>query len=577
MRNFTRACIFLLTQTFILSAFGQSCPNNLLTNSGSYYGGFEAGSSNISATGGATDYGYGMPRNGNYEIVKLPKNAGGGGYLNLSPHSGNFLMVSHTRTVNNVRIWYKTIAVTPGDTYKFCAWIANIKEEPVNGFTINLQVDGITIASKTAVYGWSEVCGTYKVPANKTSIVISISDPNAHVGPSHFLGLDDICFSKQGSVLRLGNFVWNDRNGTGYKDDGEPAIPGVTINLYKDANEDNLPDGPGSGTIIKTTVSDANGKYLFDNLEEGRYIISIPIPFGYGQSPNTLSGRVSPSGGIVGTSLNPDNDLDNDNNLVRLPGLQNVTGALLFTNAITLKFNTEPTNEGDDNNGNLSFDLAVCGNSKLGDFVWNDTNANGIKEDNETGISGAKIMLTFPEGTTATETTNAGGNYYFSSLGPGTYKVTFTTPAGLVPSPANQGADDTKDSDPVNGSVMVTLVGGLPDVEQNLTIDAGFRAVQAHRFANPKQSLVESTEASVSVFPNPVKNYFIVNIKSPSNEKASLRILDAAGKIVINRTTQLNKGSNNISINNIGHLKPGNYQVQMFIGKQLVTKKIIIN
>ena len=570
MRNFTRACIFVFTQTFILSAFGQSCPNNLLTNSGSYYGGFEAGSSNISVTGGATDYVYGMPRNGNYEIVKLPKNAGGGGYLDLTPHSGNFLMVSHTRTVNNVRIWYKTIAVTPGDTYKFCTWIANIKEEPVNGFTIELKVDGITIASKTAEYGWSEVCGTYTVPANKTSIIISISDPNAHVGPSHFLGLDDICFSKQAPQLRLGNLVFNDTNGSGIRDAGEPVIPGVTINLFKDANGDNLPDGP----IFKTTVSDANGKYLFDNLDEGKYIASMPMPFGYGRTPNTSTGGISPGGS--GQSFDPNNNINNDNNLVRLVG-PNAPNGILYTNFITLNYNQEPTNDGDDNNGNLSFDLAVCGNSRIGDFVWNDTNANGIKDNNETGISGAKVMLTFPDGTVAETFTNSSGYYLYRSLGPATYKVTFTAPAGLVPSPANQGADDTKDSDPINGSVMVTLVGGLLDVEQNLTIDAGFRAVNAPRFAKPQQSIVESTEVSVSVFPNPVKNYFIVNIKSPSNEKASLRIIDAAGKIVINRTTQLNKGSNNISINNIGNLKPGNYQVQMFIGKQLVTKKIIIN
>ena len=41
----------------------------------------------------------------------------------------------------------------------------------------------------------------------------------------------------------------------------------------------------------------------------------------------------------------------------------------------------------------------------------------------------------------------------------------------LVPSPANQGSDDTKDSDPVNGSVSVNVVANVSD----FTIDAGFK------------------------------------------------------------------------------------------------------
>lgn len=273
--------------------------------------------------------------------------------------------------------------------------------------------------------------------------------------------------------LRLGNQVWNDRDGDGKRDDNEPAIAGAPISLYTDNNSDNLPDG----AAIRTTQSDAQGHYLFTNLQAGRYIASMPILPGYQQSPNDSSGSYRT------TTLYPDNNVDNDNNLVRLVG-PNGPGGVVFTHAITLSVNGEPTTDGDDANGNLTFDLAECGNAGIGDFVWNDLNGNGIQDAGEPGINGVTVTITFPDGRTATDVThnyhdvvhnNAppyDGFYDFINLGPGTYKITFgAPPAGFHASPALQGSDRSKDSNPVDGApVTVTLAANQSD----FTIDAGF-------------------------------------------------------------------------------------------------------
>jgi hypothetical protein len=58
----------------------------------------------------------------------------------------------------------------------------------------------------------------------------------------------------------------------------------------------------------------------------------------------------------------------------------NAVGGVLFSNAITLTEGQEPTNDGDGPNGNLTHDLAQCGNSYIGDFVWHDINGNGIQD-----------------------------------------------------------------------------------------------------------------------------------------------------------------------------------------------------
>lgn len=114
--------------------------------------------------------------------------------------------------------------------------------------------------------------------------------------------------------------------------------------------------------------------------------------------------------------------------------------------------------------------------AKVGDFVWLDMDEDGIQDAGEAGINGVTVKLT---GTSlygsaiSLTTTTAGNGMYMFLVAPGNYKITFTKPAGLLPSPANAGNNDAIDSDanPVNGMTQVfTLAGG----ETNLTFDAGF-------------------------------------------------------------------------------------------------------
>ncbi|MBK9463110.1 MAG: carboxypeptidase regulatory-like domain-containing protein [Sphingobacteriales bacterium] len=69
----------------------------------------------------------------------------------------------------------------------------------------------------------------------------------------------------------------------------------------------------------------------------------------------------------------------------------------------------------------------------MGDYVWLDANGDGIQDAGETGISGITVTLTYPDGTTATTTTDANGNYVFTGLAPGDYVVTVGSgPAGTA-------------------------------------------------------------------------------------------------------------------------------------------------
>jgi type VI secretion system secreted protein VgrG len=67
-------------------------------------------------------------------------------------------------------------------------------------------------------------------------------------------------------------------------------------------------------------------------------------------------------------------------------------------------------------------------------YLFNDLNANKVKDAGESGLSGWTIMLVGTNGqhhsVSATTTTGANGEYSFTGLAPGTYTVSEQTPAG---------------------------------------------------------------------------------------------------------------------------------------------------
>jgi len=119
-------------------------------------------------------------------------------------------------------------------------------------------------------------------------------------------------------------------------------------------------------------------------------------------------------------------------------------------------------------------DVTLYETAAIGDFVWKDTDADGIQDDGEPAISGvtANLYECAGDSPVATTITDTFGFYRFSDVTPGDYYVEFIPPGGYAFSPQDQGADDAIDSDadPTTGrTICATLISG----ETALTWDAG--------------------------------------------------------------------------------------------------------
>ncbi|MDJ0767988.1 MAG: SdrD B-like domain-containing protein [Ilumatobacter sp.] len=145
-------------------------------------------------------------------------------------------------------------------------------------------------------------------------------------------------------LFSLGNLVWED-NGLGAAFDngvydpgaGELPIPGVPVRLYAaDAS------GAPVGTALDTTTTDANGHYLFTQLQPGDYVVVIdPAGFGAGQP---LEGLTSSTG--ASTSYDLADDATDHGGDTPLGALADLAAGAIASAPITLGA-FEPVGESD--------------------------------------------------------------------------------------------------------------------------------------------------------------------------------------------------------------------------------------
>ncbi len=215
-------------------------------------------------------------------------------------------------------------------------------------------------------------------------------------------------------LASIGDFVWDDLNGDGTQQPGEPGLDGVTVNLRDEF-----------GTIVATTVT-TDGSYSFTDLAPGDYIVDV------------------------------------DETTLPLTGPVLTTGNEPYP--VTLA----------EDEDNTDADFGYYQPATVGDLVWNDLNGDGVQDAGEPGIATATVNvyatgdLTTP---VATDTTAADGSWS-ASLAPGDYIVEFVLAGVYEFSPMDVGADDAVDSD-ANPATGFTSQFNVTSGETDTSVDAG--------------------------------------------------------------------------------------------------------
>ncbi|PZU49075.1 MAG: hypothetical protein DI566_01795 [Microbacterium sp.] len=245
----------------------------------------------------------------------------------------------------------------------------------------------------------------------------------------------------------LGDVVWIDADRDGVQDAGESPLLGVTVRLLDGAGQPVL-DG-GGNPITDTT--DANGRYLFDGLYAGDYVVEFQ-----------LTAAQSAEFVYTSTNIGANDAIDSDATVQASPAIGR-TGVISLGGGSPLQSQSAyRTSTGDSSivvtaseGIDPTWDAGVVPRTfAVGDYVWFDADRDGIQDAGEIPVQGVTVRLYDALGALVDETTtNASGHYVFDGLAPGDYEVEFALTGELADTyrftTPGAGSDDTVDSDAV--------------------------------------------------------------------------------------------------------------------------------
>ena len=268
---------------------------------------------------------------------------------------------------------------------------ARDSDEPgLEGWTIKLKKDGTEVASTPTItggaYSFTGITpGSYTVEeVSKQGWAQTYPAGNVYIVVVSNTGQVTVTKTDQTSVasteVNFGNIPtdsisgmkFEDLNGNGAKDSGEPGLEGWTIKLKKE------------GTEAASTQTVAGGAYSFTGITPGSYTVEEVVQDGWAQT--------YPAGNVY---------------TVVVPNTGQVTVKKADQTLVTsteVNFGNVPT-------------------ASISGMKFEDLNGNGQKDTDEMGLKDWTIKLQSPQITETTTTTGQDGSYNFQNLPSGDYTV----------------------------------------------------------------------------------------------------------------------------------------------------------
>ncbi len=361
--------------------------------------------------------------------------------------------------------------------------LQDVGETPIFGMTLYLKdvignIISETTTNETGFYLFSDLeSGEYQIQFSTFGDFVVTkhqeggdNEIDSDVDPVTFMSMtvnlseNEKNYTIDGGFYRpgsIGDFVWNDMDSDGVQDNDEPGIEGLAVKLL-DCNN----------TVIDTTYTDEEGLYMFIDLVPGDYSLDFCDTAGFIFTEQ-----------FIGLS-NSDSDADMSTGMTECKTL--MSGDVL-----------------------KDCDAGLVELATIGDYVWLDTNADGVQASEELGLEGILLRLHSCDGIIlATTTTDDTGFYEFENIEPGDYYVSGVYGDEYELSPQNIGLDDELDSDfGSNGQTTCTTL--LPGEVDN-TFDLGlfeFAALGDYVWWDKNLNGIQDEESSSSLSGYSIKLY----------------------------------------------------------------------
>ncbi|WP_165492348.1 SdrD B-like domain-containing protein [Jiulongibacter sediminis] len=243
------------------------------------------------------------------------------------------------------------------------------------------------------------------------------------------------------------------------------AARGVFFNVSQvmAADQNDIDSNPANNLLQEDDISSTCFSVPIFWYPGDEYTVSIPAPYNSGSGIIWYKNGVAVTAGTEGATVNPDSSLT-------ISG----PGDFTFETAVS----TCPAT------GCCAIMIEEGPYGEIGNYVWEDTNEDGIQDSGEPAIAGVTVYLYNGSGTLLDSTfTDSNGLYHFDSLTDGDYQVQFIAPNGRNFTAQDNTTDDLDSDAGINGFTQIVTIDVLdslgntrPTVDinrNNYTVDAG--------------------------------------------------------------------------------------------------------
>ncbi|NRB48634.1 MAG: T9SS type A sorting domain-containing protein [Saprospiraceae bacterium] len=348
-------------------------------------------------------------------------------------------------------------------------------------------------------------------------------------------------------------YVWDDLDGDGKQDEGEPAIANAKVDLLE-----------SDGTFMQTTTTNENGIATFGGVPADRAVklqffepIDHRFTFKDKGSNDNIDSDASRSNGMTGT-------------------FQASQGGQVHT----------------------KMDCGLWSPGEVEAYVWNDLDGDGKQDEGEPGIEGVFVDLLESNNDLLVSTaTDADGIATILDVPANrAVKLQFTAPAGYSITLKDKGSNDNIDSDASLSNGRTATFQATMGQQLFVKWDAGLveegtsgaRVVQEQLetptvpVALEEDLELEGAGLSLTAFPNPFSEQLTIEFYTSKAGPARIDVFNLQGQLVRNLYNgQLDAGQHQVqgwdgTGANAKSLPAGLYLIQMKTGEEIVNQKVLL-